>query len=295
MLPCEEGTIMATFNGTIAGDVINGTAGADTIFGGRGDDILSGRAGSDAVYGGNDQDTLYGGDGNDTLSGGGGNDLLYGGDGDDLLAGVGGNDKLFGGNGNDHVNGTAGDDEVYGGCGNDLVIGDAGNDKVFGGDGNDRIYGDDHVASGVDQLYGGSGCDEFVFDNGHSGVGSGNRDRIEDFDQKYDSIDLSKLEGVDKHDVSIVKLGPSSAGDYLVRVDTDNDKKFDMEIEVHGKISLSNFIFEGTEASGCGCGHSYDHKPDYNKHAFDWHDNDWGFRNGWSFSYTSWFADHFWL
>ncbi|WP_093536377.1 calcium-binding protein [Stenotrophomonas rhizophila] len=64
--------------------LINGTAGADTISGGGGNDTLYGNGGYDVLNGDSGDDALYGGDGNDILSGGAGNDVLDGGAGDDV-------------------------------------------------------------------------------------------------------------------------------------------------------------------------------------------------------------------
>ena len=82
--------------------------------------------------GGAGRDTLFGGRGNDILRGGAGDDRLYGFDGDDDLSGDAGRDYLFGGNGNDTLHGGAGDDYLFGGNGNDTLDGGGGNDYLFG-------------------------------------------------------------------------------------------------------------------------------------------------------------------
>ncbi len=64
-------------------EVLNGTAGADTIDGFGGDDVITGGAGNDAIDGGAGSDQLYGQGDDDTLDGGAGNDLLDGGAGTD--------------------------------------------------------------------------------------------------------------------------------------------------------------------------------------------------------------------
>ena len=68
----------------VVGLQLNGTAGADTLVGGRGDDTLSGLEGGDLLSGGTGRDVLEGGDGDDTLIGGPGYDGLYGGAGNDV-------------------------------------------------------------------------------------------------------------------------------------------------------------------------------------------------------------------
>ena len=71
------------------GQVIKGSAGADTLRGGDGDDTLHGGAGDDSLSGGAGADHLYGGAGADTLDGGGAPlgqfDILDGGEGDDQI------------------------------------------------------------------------------------------------------------------------------------------------------------------------------------------------------------------
>ena len=71
----------------LAGLVLNGTAGADTLTGTGNADILNGGAGNDTLLGENGNDTLDGGLGNDSLTGGAGNNTyLFGrGDGQDLV------------------------------------------------------------------------------------------------------------------------------------------------------------------------------------------------------------------
>ncbi|MDM7947586.1 MAG: calcium-binding protein [Oceanibaculum nanhaiense] len=179
----------ATGEETVAGIIVSGTAGDDTLRGGDGDDLLTGGAGNDVLYGGAGNDTIFGGSGNDTLFGEDGDDRLYGGDGDDWLDGGAGNDTLTGGAGNDTLSGGDGDDLLQGGAGNDLLIGGAGNDTLEGGAGNDTLTGgsgnnilnggagDDvliHIGygdlAGNDTLIGGSGSNQFVLLGAHNVV-----------------------------------------------------------------------------------------------------------------------------
>jgi Ca2+-binding RTX toxin-like protein len=107
---------------------------------GRGDDAVSlggGVAGS-LILGSYGNDTLSGGDGNDTLIGGVGNDRLFGGNANDWLEGAGGNDALDGGNGSDRLFGDNGHDALSGGPGNDGLFGGVGADTVNGGAGVDQ-------------------------------------------------------------------------------------------------------------------------------------------------------------
>ena len=100
-----------------------------------------GSAYADTLYGGDKADTLYGNGGDDKLYGEAGNDTIDGGDGNDILDGGTGNDTLYGGAGNDTLNGGDGDDILDGGAGNDTLYGGYGSDTYrFGfGDGSDLI------------------------------------------------------------------------------------------------------------------------------------------------------------
>lgn len=100
-------------NGNALDNVVYGSAGGDTVHGLDGDDKIRGQAGDDVIYGDAGNDTLYGNEGNDTL---------YGGDGDDTLYGNEGNDTLYGGAGSDRIEGGAGVDTLYGGAGKDSFI-----------------------------------------------------------------------------------------------------------------------------------------------------------------------------
>jgi Ca2+-binding RTX toxin-like protein len=75
-------------------DTIDGTAGADTIYGGAGKDVIDaigganlvkGGAGDDSITGGNGADTVYGGAGNDTISAEAGTVFVSGDLGDDEI------------------------------------------------------------------------------------------------------------------------------------------------------------------------------------------------------------------
>jgi Ca2+-binding RTX toxin-like protein len=122
-----------------------------------GDDIISGTSGPDQLFGEAGDDRLSGGDGPDVLEGGLGNDVLRGGADNDILRGSGTNNS----------------------------VDPSGRDQLFGGDGIDQIEG----GRGIDLLSGGVGADQFRFIQAgptddpiyDSGVGSGNRDRIIDF------------------------------------------------------------------------------------------------------------------
>jgi len=133
---------------------------------------------------------IVGTPGNDELVGTKGNDKIFGGAGDDKLIGGKGNDKLFGGKGDDKLYGGSGNDKLYGGSGNDKLYGGAGKDKINGGCGDDTIHG----GAGADILIGGKGKDVFVYlSAAESNLCAW--DRILDFKQGYDKIDLAALLG----------------------------------------------------------------------------------------------------
>jgi Ca2+-binding RTX toxin-like protein len=171
-----------------------GSAGNDTLVGGKLDDFLSGLGGDDILIAGWGNDTLLGGDGDDTLIVGVDAKILDGGNGVDTVdysqaggpinlylnylglaqvSGVIGADKLtnienvIGGDwgnyllGSDDANllvgGTEGD-ELNGGAGNDILRGLGGQDRLDGGFGDDILQGGD----GNDQLDGSHDNDRLV-------------------------------------------------------------------------------------------------------------------------------------
>jgi Ca2+-binding RTX toxin-like protein len=92
---------------------IDGTSGADTIYGTPYNDIIYGFGGNDAIFGGAGNDVIYGGPGNDAIGGGPGNDVIYGGPGNDVLSGGPGNDTIYGGPGRDKIGCGPGNDTAY--------------------------------------------------------------------------------------------------------------------------------------------------------------------------------------
>jgi len=178
--------------------------------------------------------------------------------GDDTLDGGTGMDSLDGGDGNDSLNGGEGRDTLIGGAGNDNLAGGDGTDSLDGGDGNDTLNGGTGIdtllgGKGADILTGGTGDDRFVFNVGDSGVGTGNRDVITDFDH------AALEERLDLHNLATLSLiGPANFyGTNQVRFTTDNVKNItlvqvnldsnnataELEIELTGVISLNNADF----------------------------------------------------
>ena len=147
---------------------------------------------------------------------------------------------------------AARNDRVDGGPGDDIaVLGGPGNDSLFGRDGDDFVRGD----LGRDFLAGGSGADVFFFgDVGfgpveyESGVGKGNRDRVEDFSRaEGDKVDVSEMDAdlttvglqafsfVGDDPVGTGELGFfESAGSTILRGNTDADEAVEFEISLDG-------------------------------------------------------------
>ena len=86
---------------SVAGKVLNVSAGIDRLLGGDGADTLLGGSGNETIFGGRGNDFIDGGAGSDKLDGSIGNDTLSGGAGQDLLVGGNGVDTLTGGSESD--------------------------------------------------------------------------------------------------------------------------------------------------------------------------------------------------
>lgn len=135
-------------------DTINGGGDADLIFGGGGagggvdkvGDLIDGGAGDDSVFGNLGNDSISGGSGNDRIEGDLGNDSIVAGP--EADAGVSDEDFAFGGLGNDTISGGFGLDALYGEAGNDVLTGGAGNDTLSGGLGRDTFTGHGAAAPG---------------------------------------------------------------------------------------------------------------------------------------------------
>lgn len=187
-----------------------------------------------------------------------GNDIFNFGDTDDKALAFGGDDLMNGGGGNDTLNGGNGNDTLNGGAGDDVLRGRANNDRLNGGDGNDIIVG----GGGRDTMTGGEGQDLFAFASvGDSSNRFGARDRITDFTQGEDRIDLSAIdanrstEGDDgfqfRGDDGLTRSGAGEVAyrhvggfanfdEYtLVRVDTDSDRWPEMTIRIEGHVDLT--------------------------------------------------------
>jgi VCBS repeat-containing protein len=245
-------------DGGSGNDVISGGSGSDSIDGGSGNDLISGGSGSDTIDGGSGNDDIFGGSGNDSIDGGSGNDDIFGGSGNDTLDGGSGNDDLEGGSGNDALDGGSGNDELEGGSGNDTLDGGSGNDELEGGSGNDVLDGgsgkdDLEGGSGNDILIGGAGADWLEGGSGRDVFGYLNAsdssvcawDRIIDFAQGRDKIDLSELLGPTHlawGNQSAMANGAwysNSGSSIFIFADITKDGKADLKIELKNTCGVN--------------------------------------------------------
>ncbi|WP_263491393.1 calcium-binding protein [Celeribacter litoreus] len=209
------------YRGTKGRDIIEGTIWDDRLLLEGGSDIGSGKSGNDTIRGNNGSDTLIGGRGDDVLYGGGSNDRHP------LEDGEHGND---------------GDDILYGGSGDDLLFGGADSDTLRGGDDDDTLVG----GSGNDWLSGGAGADVFMFLEVAQ-----DRDKIVDFEQGLDVIDLSRIDTSqltfrgELEDVGDGRIRPFSVNYYVaddktvIGVEATGDRRPDLTIVLTGEFSLT--------------------------------------------------------
>lgn len=108
-----------------------------------------------------------------------------GSDGDDVMMGVSQSNIIRSGDGNDTVLGRESADRLIGGWGDDVLNGAQGADVLIGNAGTDTLIG----GKGQDVLIGGAAADVFVF----TFDDYGDKDRIRDFQQGLDVVDLSAL------------------------------------------------------------------------------------------------------
>lgn len=202
--------------GTPSGVRVSGTAVNDVLLGGAGGDTLFGLGGSDRLDGGAGGDTLDGGEGYDYAvyrSAGSSvtvslQDGRHAGDArGDAFVSIEGwilsdfDDVFYGSSGGEVVQGGAGRDWLFGDSGIDKLFGGLGDDSLAGGSGRDTIAGD----AGDDVLTGGADADLFQFS-----VGSGH-DRITDFQNGSDRLQLARIAGVDGFEDLTVTQGADGA------------------------------------------------------------------------------------
>ena len=212
-------------NGTAGDDTLAGSSDADEVFAGAGNDSIFATASSDTIDGGDGIDRYYVTEGvsatidlslgtatsaingTDTLTnieylvGYIGDDVLIGDANNNWFWGFEGNDTLEGGGGDDTLRGEGGDDSILGGTGGDSIWASHGNDFVDGEDGNDTISG----WSGDDTLYGGTGNDTINGDWGNDAVDAGAGDDI-----VIASRGLDTLTGGDGIDTFVIENQPNT-------------------------------------------------------------------------------------
>ena len=148
-------------------------------------------------------------------------------------------DYLLGNHEHNELNGGNGDDELIGRGGNDILLGFNGHDDLDGGSGDDLLRG----GEGGDDLIGGTGADVFIYlsalDSAVTGIG---RDRILDFEQGVDLIDLSDMgieafinqaafTGTGTSEVRYQNVGGGTK--TLVQIDTDGNGTADSAIIIN--------------------------------------------------------------
>ncbi|AZO77574.1 hypothetical protein B5U98_23225 [Bosea sp. Tri-39] len=162
--------------------------------------------------------------------------------------------KQYGTDRADTLTGTAGSDFIHGNSGSDRLDGGAGNDEIRGGSGADILTG----GFGADLMHGGDDRDTFVFRAaGESGVGAGQRDVVQWFQQGKDTIDLSLIDAntamsgdqlfkfvgetrsVEANSVSFFKSGSST----ILQGDINGDSAADFQIEFNSKLILNRSDF----------------------------------------------------
>ncbi|PLX36195.1 MAG: hypothetical protein C0606_15935 [Hyphomicrobiales bacterium] len=181
--------------------------------------------------------------GNDTVRGGGGNDTLIGNGDGDLLAGQSGHDRIFGGGGNDTMLGAGQSDTLIGGNGRDSLVGGFGNDKLVGGKHNDTLVG----GGNQDTLTGNAGNDIFDFNSlRDSRPHPSKRDLITDFKPGTDKIDISdivdrlNLQNFDPMDAVVrsKKAVIDGKKTTIYTFDMDDNGKVDFTLEFRGYKTL---------------------------------------------------------
>ena len=142
--------------------------------------------------------------------------------------------------GNDVVNGNAAANRIETKAGDDTVSGGAGDDIIIAGTGFDVITGDE-------------GADLFVFQSGadsFSATDPTKFDRITDFEQGIDKIDLDAFEAANfigtanfSGQAGQLRFG-SFGGDTLIQLDTDGDGDADFNVMLTGNkvLTASDFL-----------------------------------------------------
>jgi len=183
-------------------------------------------------------------------------EFFAGGEFDDALFGAGGSDRLVGNRGDDDLKGSTGSDTLVGGSGDDILRGGrTGADNLSGGSGRDRLVG----GGDKDTLAGGTGGDLFAFTRVTDSLVGAPRDRITDFGQGEDRIDLRMIDAdgnAANGYQAFAFRGTSSFtsgggevryaqvnGNTIVSGDIDGDRVPDFQIRLDGLFSLTDGDF----------------------------------------------------
>jgi hypothetical protein len=178
--------------------------------------------------------------------------------GKDAIAGF---EHVYGGQGDDRIWGSSAANVFVGYDGNDALIGLGGNDLLYGGKGGDQLIG----GAGADELWGGDGSGPdgvidvfYVLTAKDSGITKSTRDRIMDFEDGKDLINLSGIDanttlgGVQNFDYINDNGGPGqtaahanftgvagqlrsyyTATGQMIEGDVNGDGKADLSIELY--------------------------------------------------------------
>lgn len=187
----------------------------------------------DFVIGDNSGEVIVTKDGNDYIDGNGGDDEINAGYGDDTVIGGLGDDFVAGGAGMDVLMGDLGRDTIMGGRDDDMIYGGAGNDRLSGNAGNDMIKG----GAGSDLLFGGGGGDVFKFMMGDGA------DRIVDFKDGQDMIDLSMYDGIESF--ADIEAGIGGSG-FRSTITLDGGDSITLLGVVSDQLDAGDFIFADT-------------------------------------------------
>jgi serralysin len=165
---------------------------------------------------------------------------------------------IVNGNGNNEtLPGTEGADIIFAAGGHDTLVAKGGNDLLFGQEGNDTLTG----GAGVDTMTGGADRDAFDFNSAGETTG----DRISDFTQGLDKIDLGSIDAKSfslfqpssfgnnafafKGDLTNVALGKGDLGFFhqngltQIRGNTDGDAQFEVSFTLSGIVNLTGNDF----------------------------------------------------
>jgi Ca2+-binding RTX toxin-like protein len=177
-----------------------------------------------------------------------------------LISGSGNKDVILGGAAGETFRGRDGADLLEGNKGKDRLEGDGGKDTLDGGKGKDSLSG----GEGRDTLTGGADKDRFEFSSSaESKASASKRDYITDFKHGTDKIDLALVDANDikgnnqtfKYDGEDTSAGKGHLAWYqvdkvgsaddrtIIVMNTDNDAKFEMSIELKGLIDLTKGDF----------------------------------------------------